>query len=82
MPLRGNPLGPSGCRRRRGGLSGPSWQVAFGRARAVHGILTSGRATDGALTWRGNAEDRVLVKNLKRVDGIARCRLLARSARP
>jgi hypothetical protein len=46
MPLRGNPLSPSGRRRRRGGLSGPSRQVVFGRTRAVHGILTSGRATD------------------------------------
>jgi hypothetical protein len=53
MPLRGNTLSPSGRRRRREGPSGPSRQGRLRAARVVQGILTSGRATDGALSWRG-----------------------------
>jgi hypothetical protein len=43
MPLRGNTQSPSGRRRRREGPSGPSRQGRLRAARAVQGILTSGR---------------------------------------
>jgi len=82
MPLRGNPLSPSGRRRRRGGLSGPSRQNAFGCSWAAHGILTSGRATERDAASAGEAEVRVLVANLKRVGGTARNRLVTRSPMP